>query len=228
MRKVDTGQVIEMIRMYRNGATQRSIANKFNITIQTVRNYMKQANVMREWKGGKLLQSTSAETPVTESSEPTVPESGSPEIPFMSSSPFKPTPPPDPSRVPKGVSGIEDIQSENVEQTFRENLTWAIDAAGLKLRTGKSPTKCPNDSAFFLYQQAVENPKDFLTKFAQIEGRSGDSDEDKETSRVCKRAIFEIEEQLAALDSEEQSTSLDSKEEFIESQIKEKTNEETN
>ena len=183
---------------------------------------MKQANVMREWSASTKTPSVESKDSITNKAEPTVSESDSPEIPFLSSSQFKPAPPPDPSRVPKGVSGIEDIQSEDIKQTFREDLAWAIQAAGLKLRTKESPTKCPNDSAFFLYQQAVENPKDFLTKFAQIEGRSGDSDEDKETSRVCKRAIFEIEEQLTAMDDEEQPTSLDSKEEYIESQIEEK------
>ena len=92
------------------------------------------------------------------------------------------------------------VVSEGKKQTFRKDLAWAIQAAGLFLRTREAPFICPNDSAFFLYQQACDNPKDFMAKFAQIESRAENSKDSSKADKAAKLAISDIEEQLKALD----------------------------
>ena len=94
------------------------------------------------------------------------------------------------------------IQSDGKEQSYRENLLWACQAAGQKLRTGNRPTSCPNDKAFFLYQLACENPKDFMTKFSQVETKEKDDAEDKAKKRSTQFLLEEIESQLEALEVE--------------------------
>lgn len=71
---------------------------------------------------------------------------------------------------------MQPIRCENREQSHRENLAWAIQAAGERLRTGRDPATCPNDSAFYLYTQARDDPKDFLARFTSIEAKRGDGD----------------------------------------------------
>ena len=95
---------------------------------------------------------------------------------------------------------MDGVENENLEQSFRENLAWAIEAAGKYLRTGEAPTSTPNDGAYFLFKQACEEPKDFLGKFTQVEGR-GDDDKEKQrlVSRGGKKAIEEIDEMLSSL-----------------------------
>ena len=92
------------------------------------------------------------------------------------------------------------IQSDDKEQSYRDNLLWAIQAAGTKLRTGNRPNSCPNDKAFFLYQQACENPKDFMTKFSQVETKEKDDADTKKAKRSTEFMIEEIERQLKTLE----------------------------
>jgi len=92
------------------------------------------------------------------------------------------------------------IQSENKEQSYRENLLWACQAAGAKLRTGNRPNSCPNDKAFFLYQLACENQKDFMTKFSQVETKEKDDAEEKKKKKSTEFILSEIESQLTLLD----------------------------
>lgn len=95
---------------------------------------------------------------------------------------------------------LDGIKSEGKELSFRENLTWAIEAAGKYLRTNKKPKTCPNDSAYFLFKQANEQPKEFLGKFAQIEGKGGNkAEEDRMTRQSGKRSIEDIEAMLDTL-----------------------------
>jgi hypothetical protein len=79
-----------------------------------------------------------------------------------------------------------DIVCENKELSYRECLRWAIAAAGLHLRTGDDPLVIPCDQAYYLYQQAIGEPKDFLAKLGQIESK-----EDAEASleRATRKAI---------------------------------------
>jgi len=95
------------------------------------------------------------------------------------------------------------VHSENLEQSHHENLAWAIQAAGEQLRTGKDPETCPNDSAFYLYTQAKEGPKEFLARFTTIESKLGDKDAPNRA--LSSRAIQEINELLTTIfdDTEE-------------------------
>lgn len=95
---------------------------------------------------------------------------------------------------------MEGIECEGRDQSHRENLMWAIAAAGKLLRTGDAPETAPNDAAYFLYRQACDDPKEFLGKFTQVDMRSGD---DLEEHRLAKksgqRSIEEINEMLQTL-----------------------------
>jgi hypothetical protein len=87
--------------------------------------------------------------------------------------------------------------SEGKEQTYRESLNWALLSAGEFLRTGVRPTVCPNDAAWFLYTQAVSEPKDFMAKVAQVE-----KGEDGEAARQCRKNAQRSIEELDAMLSE--------------------------
>jgi len=91
----------------------------------------------------------------------------------------------------------ERIECEDIHQSYRQNLAWAIDAAGHYLRTKEFPATCPNNSAYFLLQQALDSPKEFMTKVNQIEGRK--DEEDQTLQAASKRAIEEIDAMLATL-----------------------------
>lgn len=95
------------------------------------------------------------------------------------------------------------VKSEGKEQSHRDNLNWAISAAGETLRTGKRPTVCPNDAAYYLFMQAIDEPKDFLSRFTQVENKSSDGDEDPRSARAVQRSVDELDRMLDALDEEE-------------------------
>lgn len=95
---------------------------------------------------------------------------------------------------------MDGIENENREQSFRENLAWAIEAAGKYLRTNEMPVSTPNDGAYFLFRQACEQPKEFLGKFTQVEGRGDDEQERQRRTRESgQRSIDEINEMLRSL-----------------------------
>jgi len=105
------------------------------------------------------------------------------------------------SDIKHGSECVDDqIICEDKELSNRENLSWAIEAAGRK-RGDKSwsPDACPNWAAFFLYRQALEDPNNFTGKYLSVTGKS-DSDEDDEQRRKSgKRSINEINEMLETL-----------------------------
>ena len=95
------------------------------------------------------------------------------------------------------------IENEGKEQSHRRNLAWAIEAAGKFSRTGVEPTIAPNDAAFWLYRQAVDDPKGFLAKYSQAEAKGDDELERKQRARKTgQRAIDEIDEMLAELNDD--------------------------
>ena len=97
------------------------------------------------------------------------------------------------------------VPSKGIKQSYRENLRWAVDAAGREMRTGESPATCPNDAAFYLYRQAKEDPKDFLAKVGQVEIKASSKEELEEDDRKqATKSIKEIDEMLAALEEEEE------------------------
>jgi len=92
------------------------------------------------------------------------------------------------------------VECEGREQSHRENLAWAIEAAGKYLRTQQEPTVAPNDAAYYLYCQAKEAPKDFLGKYNQVEVKGDDESEKTKLDRsASKRSIREIEEMLTVI-----------------------------
>ena len=95
------------------------------------------------------------------------------------------------------------VAVDGKELSYRENLQWALAAAGEFLRTKKRPVSCPNDSAWFLYCQAIEEPKDFMAKVGQIEAKNL-GDETEQNARIhARRAIEEIDAMLFEIDQGE-------------------------
>ena len=93
------------------------------------------------------------------------------------------------------------IQNENISLTYRQMLAWAVEAAGQRRRTGADPVSCPNDSAYWLYEQAVSDPKGFLTKINQVEAKH--DEEEGNLQKMNARSIQEIDAMLSLLDAEE-------------------------
>lgn len=114
---------------------------------------------------------------------------------------FDPNPESHPQLPVYGQVRKSEIHVEGRELSYRDNLRWAIEAAGLYLRTGEQPFECPNNSAFYLYQQAISEPKDFLSRVGQVESRGdGELEEQRLARKAGKRSVAEIEEMLAALE----------------------------
>jgi hypothetical protein len=117
---------------------------------------------------------------------------------------FDPNPESHPNLITKDAiqpdNTLAGVICENKQQTYRQSLQWAIDAAGRYMRTGEKPISCPCDSAYYLYQQAISEPKDFLGRVGQIEAKGvGDSEEEKDIKRAGKRSVKEIESMLQEL-----------------------------
>ncbi len=213
-RKLSTDQIAEMVKEYIEGATQTALAVHFSIAPVTVQKYLKQAHVLlpryrppREntvvdapqkklgcKKGPKpgRINPHAADAP----KHPLI-EKG---VPFLKSdTPIPDTAVHDTCSIPKANA----IISEGKDSSTKENLLWAIESAGKLLRTGIIPTTCPNDSAFFLYQQACEQPKDFLTKFLQVEGRSMSDDDNADLKKETKQSLSMIQDLLDDIDEKE-------------------------
>jgi gas vesicle protein len=91
---------------------------------------------------------------------------------------------------PKETSAIV---MENKEQSYRENLAWAMNAIGEFLRTHRNPITCPNNAAWFMYVQAQDEPKDFLAKVSAVEKSADDSDKSKDIRQGCRKTLSEIQ-----------------------------------
>lgn len=92
------------------------------------------------------------------------------------------------------------VGCEGIDQSHRENLRWAIGEAGKFLRTNQNPTSCPNDAAWWLYRQAIEEPKDFLGRYNQVEAKCDDEAEALRKARHSgEQSIAEIDQMLDAL-----------------------------
>lgn len=89
---------------------------------------------------------------------------------------------------------------------YRENLKWALDAAGEYLRTKEHPTTAPNGSAWFFYRQALDEPKDFMAKFGQMEQKADDG-KDAGSRRETHKSIEELHGFLEELENEERDAS---------------------
>ncbi len=97
------------------------------------------------------------------------------------------------------------VECEQIQQTYRESLRWAAEAAGETARTGKRPMRCPCNTAWYLYKQAENDPKDFLAKLGQVESKGDAESEEKQNARLAgKRSIAEIDSFLAELAAEKE------------------------
>ena len=94
------------------------------------------------------------------------------------------------------------VVSEGKEQSYRENLNWALSTAGEFLRTGTRPITCPNDAAWFLYCQATSEPKDFMAKFSQVEAKADTGESERAMRNNSRRSIEEIDTMLTYLGDE--------------------------
>jgi len=102
-----------------------------------------------------------------------------------------------------GSSGEEKIRSEGKQQSYRESLRWAIEAAGRHLRTGETPTSCPCDAAYYLFRQAIDEPRDFMGRIGQIESKTdADAEARRNAEKSGRRSIAEIDKMLARLNEE--------------------------
>lgn len=93
-----------------------------------------------------------------------------------------------------------DIIMEDTELSYRENLQWAMGAAGKFAREKRHPGVCPNDTAWFLYEMAISEPDKFLMRVGQVEVKASDADEQRATSRASRRSIAELNRMLEDLD----------------------------
>jgi hypothetical protein len=95
---------------------------------------------------------------------------------------------------------------EDKKLSYRECLQWALNCAGEYQRTGQEPTQCPCNSAWYLYQQAIADPKDFLSKLGQVEAKTtGESQESKDARKSAKRSLSELNAMLDELTPKEES-----------------------
>lgn len=105
-----------------------------------------------------------------------------------------------------GQQESEGMKCENRELSDRENINWAIEAAGREKNEGQAPKTCPNYTAFYWYRQARDEPEKFLSKFTTIMGRGSDeADDQRKVRRGGERSIEEIEEMLETLVPKEES-----------------------
>ncbi len=102
---------------------------------------------------------------------------------------------------------ISEVICEGKKQPYRQSLQWALDNAGTFRRTGNDPLSCPCDAAWYLYELAKEEPKDFLGKVNQVEMRGDSESEDSRNAKKSgKRSIAEIDMMLAELESVEEES----------------------
>jgi hypothetical protein len=95
-------------------------------------------------------------------------------------------------------------RNEEKVQSYRDNLAWAMNAAGEQVRTGAHPETCPNNSAWFLYIQAINEPKDFMAKVASIESKIDPGEDEREIKAASKKTLLEIENFLKGMPSGEE------------------------
>lgn len=182
--KLTPKQAEALVKDYKEGMIQTELAKKYDIAVPTLRKYLRKADALpSQERQAKAI--ASAEDAVRKSITP--------------------------SKAPSSLDSQDDtlmvsalskkaISCEEKKQTYRENLKWAIRAAGTFSRTGCLPSICPNDIAFFLLQQALSQPKDFMAKVTQVEGRIlNEEDEDATVKKNAKMSIADIEEQLQEL-----------------------------
>jgi len=83
---------------------------------------------------------------------------------------------------------------------YREQLRWALATAGEFISSGKEPLTCPCWGAYYLYDQARENPKEFMAKLGQAESKiDAEAERNAGTKKSSRRNVEEIGEMLDLL-----------------------------
>lgn len=98
---------------------------------------------------------------------------------------------------------MDGIECDGQELTHAENLVWAMNAAGNFFRTKEPPEKCPNNSAYFLYRQAIDDGDKFMAKYQQMMLDKAKKPEDESIKRGAQKSIAEISSMLETLGEEE-------------------------
>ncbi len=100
----------------------------------------------------------------------------------------------------KESKDAKSVPSDDRELSYRENIRWAAAAAGLFLRTGKEPESTPNDTAWFLFCMAKEEPKDFMAKISQVESKDvGEGEDERFIKREGNRMIKQLDDMIGEL-----------------------------
>lgn len=108
------------------------------------------------------------------------------------------------------IAAGSEVTCEGIDQTYRESLRWAGDAAGMTTRTGVRPSTCPCDFAWYLYEQAISDPKDFLSRVGQVEAKGDQEAADRLNAKAAgTMSIAEIDGMLAELKQEEEEENED-------------------
>ncbi len=97
---------------------------------------------------------------------------------------------------------MDGIECDEHELTHAENLMWAMNAAGVFFRTNEPPEKCPNNSAYFLYRQAIDDGDKFMAKYQQMMLDKAKKPENDSLKRGSQKSIEEISSMLDTLGEE--------------------------
>jgi hypothetical protein len=94
-----------------------------------------------------------------------------------------------------------EVVCHDQEMSYRDALRWAATAAGMHLRTGQDVYECPNDTAYYLYQQAIGDPKDFMTKLGTMENKDdAEGMMERNTRKHTERSVAEIDKWLTEIE----------------------------
>ena len=97
---------------------------------------------------------------------------------------------------------MDGIECEDHEQTHAQNLQWAMNAAGIHHRTHEPPKKCPNNTAYFLFRQAIDDGDKFMAKYQQMMLDKVKNPGDESFKRGSQNSIEEIGLMLDTLGEE--------------------------
>jgi hypothetical protein len=104
----------------------------------------------------------------------------------------------------KETAAVEDATGVKIgrkKQPYIENVRWAVAAAGKFKLYNTKPTKCPNYTAWYLFEQAIADPSKFTALLNQSENKQKEEkDEQKESIiKESERSIKQIDRLLAEI-----------------------------
>jgi hypothetical protein len=98
-------------------------------------------------------------------------------------------------------ASISGIKVGRKRQPYIQNVRWAVKAAGNTRLNGIKPKQCPNYIAWYLYEQALDEPTKFTTILNAVETKQKENkDEFKEQiKRDSEKSISQINKLLAEI-----------------------------